>query len=234
MEDPGGHRLALSIAFYVAAYAIGVVAFAIMARRRGIATDGIAILACAGVLGGALGAQLVQFVVGGVPGKSLLGGIAVGYLAVIYAKRRLGITRPTGDLFAVALAAGEAIGRIGCFFAGCCYGKATTLPWGVYDHGALRHPTQLYSSLAAALTLALLVYLERKRVLPENGLFYVQIAFLCALRFPIEYARDVPAFAFGLTTVQIACVFGFAIFTWRLARLLAKPQPARHAVSLAT
>jgi phosphatidylglycerol:prolipoprotein diacylglycerol transferase len=234
MEDPGGHRLALSIVFYVAAYAIGVVAFAIMARRRGIATDGIAILACAGVLGGALGAQLVQFVVGGVPGKSLLGGIAVGYLAVIYAKRRLGITRPTGDLFAVALSAGEAVGRIGCFFAGCCYGKATTLPWGVYDHGMLRHPTQLYSSLAAALTLALLVYLERKRVLPENGLFYVQIAFLCALRFPIEFARDVPASVLGLTTVQVACIFGFTFFTWRLARLLAKPEPARHAISLAT
>jgi phosphatidylglycerol:prolipoprotein diacylglycerol transferase len=234
MEDPGGHRLALSIVFYVAAYAIGVVAFAVMARRRGIATDGIAVLACAGLLGGALGAQVVQWMAGGVPGKSLLGGIAVGYLAVIYAKRRLGIVRPTGDLFAVALSAGEAVGRIGCFFAGCCYGKATTLPWGVYDHGALRHPTQLYSSLAAALTLALLIYLERKGALPENGLFYVQITVLCALRFPIEYAREVPATVLGLTTVQVACILAVVFFTWRLARLLAKPQRARHAISLAT
>jgi phosphatidylglycerol---prolipoprotein diacylglyceryl transferase len=234
MEDPGGHRFALSIVFYVAAYVVGTVAFVIMARRRRIATDGITILACAGLLGGAFGAQLVQSIAGGIPGKSLLGGVAVGYLAVLYAKRQLGIKRPTGDLFAVALSAGEAVGRIGCFFAGCCYGKVTSLPWGVYDHGAFRHPTQLYSGLAAALTLALLVFLERRRILPENGLFYVQIAVLCALRFPIEFVRDVPATMLGLTTVQVACVVAFTFFAWRLARLLANPQRARHAVRVAT
>jgi phosphatidylglycerol:prolipoprotein diacylglycerol transferase len=234
MEEPGGQRLAISIVFYVAAYALGLVAFAIMARRRGIATDGVAILAAAALLGGGVGAQLVQWIVGGIPGKSLLGGVACGYLAVIYAKHRLGIKRPTGDLFAVALSAGEAVGRIGCFFAGCCYGKVTTLAWGVYDHGALRHPTQLYSGLAAAATLALLVYLERKRVLPENGLLYVQIAVLCALRFPIEFVREVPATVVGLTTVQVACLFGVTFFGWRLWRLLANSERSRLAVALAT
>jgi phosphatidylglycerol:prolipoprotein diacylglycerol transferase len=234
MEDPGGHRLALSIAFYVAAYATGTLAFVVMARRRGLATDGIAILAAAGLLGGALGAQLLQWIGGGVPGKSLLGGVAAGYLAVIYAKRVLGIVRPTGDLFAVALSAGEAVGRIGCFFAGCCYGKVTNLPWGVYDHGAFRHPTQLYSGLAAALTLALLVSLERRRALPENGLFYVQIAVLCALRFPIEFAREVPAPWLGLTTVQVACVFACAYFGRRLVRLQSASQPARRAIRAAS
>jgi phosphatidylglycerol:prolipoprotein diacylglycerol transferase len=234
MEQPDVHRLVISMVFYGAAYALGLVAFAVMARRRGIATDGIAVLAAAALAGGAAGAVVVQWTLGGVPGKSLLGGVAVGYLAVIYAKRRLGITRPTGDLFAVALAAGEALGRIGCFFAGCCYGKVTTLPWGVYDHGALRHPTQLYSGVAAAVTFALLVYLERKRVLPENGLLYVQIAVLCALRFPIEFVREVPATVLGLTTVQIACIGGFGFFAWRLRRLLAKPERSRVAVALAT
>jgi phosphatidylglycerol:prolipoprotein diacylglycerol transferase len=234
MEQPDVHRLVISMVFYGAAYALGLVAFAVMARRRGIATDGIAVLAAAALAGGAAGAVLVQWTLGGVPGKSLLGGVAVGYLAVIYAKRRLGITRPTGDLFAVALSAGEAVGRIGCFFAGCCYGKVTTLPWGVYDHGALRHPTQLYSGVAAALTFALLVYLERKRVLPENGLLYLQIAVLCALRFPIEFVREVPSTVLGLTTVQVACIGGFGFFAWRLRRLLAKSERSRVAVALAT
>lgn len=150
-----------------------------MAKRRAIATDVIAFLALAGVLGGALGVQLTQLAFGGIPGKSLIGGVVCGYLAVVYAKRKLGIRRPTGDLFAVALAAGEAVGRIGCSFAQCCYGKTTTLAWAVHQHEALRHPTQLYSAFAAAGTLVLLVAFERRRLLPENGLFYVQGMLMC-------------------------------------------------------
>src|SRR5579863_1822147 len=162
MEALGDLRFPLAATFYIAAYALGVAAFAVMASRRGIATNGIALLALAAFAGGALGALALQWLLGGVPGKSLLGGVAAGYLAVVYAKRRLGIVRPTGDLFAMAVALGEAVGRIGCFFAGCCYGKIAHVAWAVHDHGALRHPTQLYSAIAAALTFALLVYLERR------------------------------------------------------------------------
>jgi phosphatidylglycerol:prolipoprotein diacylglycerol transferase len=79
----------------------------------------------AGIAGGLIGANIAQLVATDSPGKSILGGISGGYLAVMAAKRYLGIVRPTGDLFALALAAGEAIGRWGCFLAGCCYGKPT-------------------------------------------------------------------------------------------------------------
>ncbi len=216
----------VSTAFYVIAYASGIAAFALVARRRGMATDGIAFLAAAGLLGGAAGAQITQLLFGGVPGKSLLGGVACGYLAVVYAKRRLGIRRPTGDLFAFALASGEAIGRIGCFFAGCCYGKVTTLAWGVYDHGALRHPTQLYSSAGAALTLVVLVLLERRRVLPENGIFYVQGALMCAFRFAVDFAREVPVLAFGMTTAQCVALLGCVFFVWRFVLLLQRTTRA--------
>jgi phosphatidylglycerol:prolipoprotein diacylglycerol transferase len=115
MDSADTHRSMLAIAFYIGAYAVGIAAFAVMARRRGIATDGVAVLAMAGLLGGALGAHVLQALFGGVPGKSLLGGIAAGYAAVVYAKWRLGlgIRRPTGDLFAVAIAAGEAVKRWG-------------------------------------------------------------------------------------------------------------------------
>jgi phosphatidylglycerol:prolipoprotein diacylglycerol transferase len=217
----------------VLAYAIGIAAFSWMARRRGMATDGIAYLAGAGLLGGALGAQVTQLMFGGVPGKSLLGGVACGYLAVVYAKRRLGIRRPTGDLFAVAIAAGEAVGRIGCFFAGCCYGKETTLPWAVYEHGALRHPTQLYAAAGAALTLLVIVALERRRALPENGIFFVQGALMCAFRFAVDFARDVPAVAAGLTTAQIAAALGFAFFAWRFAKLARRGLARAGAVPIA-
>jgi len=230
MDEPVSlARTVASTAFYVLAYASGIAAFAVMARRRGIATNGVAFLAGAGLLGGAAGAQITQLLCGGVPGRSLLGGVACGYLAVVYAKRRLGIRRPTGDLFAVALALGEAIGRFGCFFAGCCYGKATTLPWAVYEHGALRHPTQLYSAAGAALTLCLLVVLERRGTLPENGLFYVQGTLMCAFRFAVDFARDVPVTAFGLTTAQCAALLGCAFFAWRFARLMSRTRAAAPA-----
>jgi phosphatidylglycerol:prolipoprotein diacylglycerol transferase len=47
-----------------------------------------------------------------------------------------------------ALAFGHGIGRMGCFLAGCCFGKPTELWWGVHLHGADRHPTQLLESFA--------------------------------------------------------------------------------------
>jgi phosphatidylglycerol:prolipoprotein diacylglycerol transferase len=46
-----------------------------------------------------------------------------------------------------ALAIGHSIGRLGCFFAGCCYGRPTELFWGIFMHGHHRHPTQLIESL---------------------------------------------------------------------------------------
>src|SRR6185436_8498959 len=114
----------------------------------------------------------------------------VGYVCVILYKRFSKITRPTGDLFAVSRMAGEAVGRWGCFFGGCCHGKPTDLPWAVFQHEALRHPTQVYLSLASAVILALLLCREFRRPLPENGLFYLQGALYSVARFAIEFYRD--------------------------------------------
>ena len=63
-----------------------------------------------------------------------------------------------GDIFAPGIALGQGIGRIGCFLRGCCYGKPTSLPWGVtfppdslasylYGNNHHIHPTQLYASV---------------------------------------------------------------------------------------
>jgi phosphatidylglycerol:prolipoprotein diacylglycerol transferase len=75
----------------------------------------------------------------------------------------------TCDILAPGLALGESLGRIGCFFAGCCYGRPTELPWGVtFTHpnslaqlGVSLHPTQLYSSAAAVLMFIILVSFRR-------------------------------------------------------------------------
>lgn len=81
-------------------------------------------------------------------GKTIVGGLLGGWLGVEIAKRLQGIRTRTGDLFAVPLCIGIAVGRIGCLLAGLAddtYGKPTSLPWGVdFGDGIARHPTQAY------------------------------------------------------------------------------------------
>jgi phosphatidylglycerol:prolipoprotein diacylglycerol transferase len=213
-------RLISSIAVYVLAYGVGLALFAWLARRRGIDTAGVRRCLVWGLAGGAAGATILQLLAGE-EGHTILGGVAGGYVAVILAKRSIGLQRPIGDLFAVALAGGEAVGRWGCFLAGCCYGKVANVPWAVEDHGAFRHPTQIYSSLAAAAVLAILLVLERRMRLPENALFYLQGTLFCVARFAIEFYRQPARIETPLTVAQWACVAGFAYFGYRLVRLLA-------------
>jgi phosphatidylglycerol---prolipoprotein diacylglyceryl transferase len=211
--------MTLSAVCYGLGYLTGVLAFVWMARRRGMATSGILALMQAGLIGGLLGANAAQWALGGAAGKTVLGGVAGGYLTVALFKRALGIRRPTGDLFAVALCAGEAVGRWGCFFGGCCYGKVCLFPWAVAQHGALRHPTQLYLSLACLLILACLLWSARRNP-PENGLFYLQGLLYCGARFAVEFYREVGPLALGLTTAQWVCLAGMAFFGVRLRALV--------------
>lgn len=209
----------LSAGCYALGYLTGLAAFVWMARRRHLATAGIMAIMGAGLIGGLLGANLAQWVFGGTAGKTVLGGIAGGYLSVILYKHHLGIRRPTGDLFAVAVSAGETVGRWGCFFGGCCYGKACALPWAVNQHGEYRHPTQLYLSGANALILVALWRFDKAHP-PENGLFYLQGILYCAARFGIEFFREGPPPVWGLTLAQWACLAGFTFFAVQFTRLM--------------
>ena len=210
-------RWLIAAPVYAAAYAVAMLAFWWMARRRGMPAQTAAAIMTAGLLGGLAGANIVQFVLTGLPGKTIEGGIAGGWLAVIAAKRALGITRGTGDLFALAIPAGEAVGRIGCFIGGCCYGKIAGVAWAVHDHAASRHPAQLYLSIAAALCFAVLYSIERRMRLRDNALFYLGGTLFCADRFIAEFFRDGAPATLGLTLAQIACCAGFTFFTWKLA-----------------
>ena len=86
--------------------------------------------------------------------RSIEGAIAGGILAVELYKRSAHITARTGARFALPLAVGVAVGRIGCYLAGLddfTYGTPTTLPWGHdFGDGIARHPVQLYESAAMA------------------------------------------------------------------------------------
>jgi phosphatidylglycerol:prolipoprotein diacylglycerol transferase len=213
-------RWLMAAPVYAIAYIVAIMAFGWMAARRGLSTSGMWLLMQAGLVGGLVGANLLQLWASGTPGKTIEGGFIGGYIAVMLMKRRLGITRPTGDLFALALPAGEAIGRIACFIGGCCYGKIAAVSWAVHDHAAFRYPTQLYLAIAAAATFAVLLYLERRQFLPENGLFYAQGMLFCISRFIIEFYRSGPSTSIGLTLAQLACVAGFAFFALKFSALL--------------
>ena len=216
--------MTLSALFYGLGYLTGLAAYAGMARARRMATSGIFAICGAGLLGGLVGANLAQWLAtGGQPGKTMLGGVAGGYLAVALYKRRLGVTRPTGDLFAVALCAGEAVGRWGCFFGPCCFGRVTEVPWAVWQMGAPRHPTQIYLSVVCVLLLVALWRFARSHP-PENGLFFLHGALYCAARFVVEFFRETQPAAAGLSTAQWACLAGFAFFAVRL-HILRKGMP---------
>ena len=76
-----------------------------------------------------------------------------------------------GDLWAPGIAIGQSIGRIGCFMAGCCYGRPTDLKWGmVFTHpqslaplNIPLHPTQLYASLSGLIIFLVLMVLQAKK-----------------------------------------------------------------------
>jgi prolipoprotein diacylglyceryltransferase len=143
-------------------------------------------------------------------GKTIVGGLLGGWIAVEIAKRFSGIRSRTGDLFAVPLCVGIAIGRIGCFFAGLAddtYGKATSLPWGVdFGDGVHRHPTQLYE-LFFLLTLAWVLSQWNKRAHVEGRIFRAFLAAYLTWRFLIDFIKPQPLVD-GLNWIQWACVAG--------------------------
>jgi phosphatidylglycerol---prolipoprotein diacylglyceryl transferase len=93
-------------------------------------------------------------------GKTIVGALIFGMIAVELFKRYIGVRQSTGDLYAIPLALGIAIGRIGCFLTGLSdntYGTPTTLPWAIdFGDGIPRHPTQLYEIIFLLLLILIL------------------------------------------------------------------------------
>ncbi len=137
---------------------------------------------------------------GGVFYGGLIGGMLVAWWYVSRFKLPGWLT---ADVLAPGVVLGQAIGRLGCFSAGCCWGKACTLPWAVtftdiYASRAVGtpmdtplHPVQLYESLAAFLIFAFLLWLApRKSFHGQVALSYV--ALYSAARFALEFWRGDP------------------------------------------
>ncbi len=140
-------------------------------------------------------------------GKTLLWGLAGGYVGVELGKWMLQIKTRTGDSFVVGVATAIAVGRLGCLMFGCCYGLPTDLPWGICfpgapDNGSLpRHPTQLYESLFHASFAVIAVWGMRRRLWSGDWMPLYLIAY-SVYRFGSEFLRPEPLQFGGLTFYQ--------------------------------
>lgn len=212
-----------------------------LAPRAGIDRDRVTDLAIYCALAGLLGSKLLMFVFdwreyAAEPWRifslaTLMsagvyhgGFVAAVVFAWFYVRRRGMQFLRTADVLAPGLALGHAVGRLGCFAAGCCWGTVCERPWAVTftnpDAHALTgvplniplHPTQLYESASTFLVAVILVMLFKH--LRRNGqIFGLYLSLYGAARATSEAFRqhDQAAPLFGLTWTQsIAIVLGLA------------------------
>jgi phosphatidylglycerol:prolipoprotein diacylglycerol transferase len=137
------------------------------------------------------------------------GGLTFGIVfALLYFRKHRIPTWKVADIIVAALALGHGFGRLGCFSAGCCFGRECSLPWGVtfqseYAHdltgipiGTLLHPVQLYESALNFLNfLVLFLILKKKRF--DGQVFSFYIINYSLIRYFVEFYRgDHPDKAF--------------------------------------
>lgn len=197
------------------AFVAGLYVAARQSRRAGLDADKVTDLAVYVLIAGLLGAKLALLIVewnyysrnlselfsllqsGGV----FYGGLIAAFpVAWWYVRKHSLPGWAAADALAPGVVLGQAVGRLGCFAAGCCFGKPATVPWAVTfrDLYAARavgtpidtplHPAQLYESAGALLIFAVLMALSaRKRFDGQVVLSYVMLYSLT--RFTIEFFR---------------------------------------------
>ncbi|MEO5599296.1 MAG: prolipoprotein diacylglyceryl transferase family protein [Cyclobacteriaceae bacterium] len=160
------------------------------------------------------------------PGRSVLGGLLLVVPGLLMAKYALKFRYNMMDTFAWVIPVGMTVQRLGCLMAGCCYGKVTTMPWGI-KYGVMSHafqqhahenllpastnfslaihPTQLYDMIGCVIILLVLTRIK-KHLKVSGNLFLASILLYSMVRFANEFFR-VPSSGnghfMGLTFVQV-------------------------------
>jgi len=166
-------------------------------------------------------------------GGIFYGGLVLALVtAFLYMRREKLPGLVTADAFAPGLALGHAIGRLGCFAAGCCWGAPTHLPWAVtftnpISHervgvplGVPLHPTQLYETLAEAL-IFLILYWRIARPHRSGAIIGLYLALYSSARFLVEFVRahdQTNAYYGPLVTEQWIALALVALGVWLMAR----------------
>src|SRR4051794_32167769 len=199
-----------------AAYLLGLKLAMVRAKSRGLDANRVLDLGIYIIISALIGAKLLLLVTdfktfstnprelltlaraGGVFYGGLILAVAVALLYI----RKVGLPLwTTTDVFAPGIALGHVIGRFGCLFAGCCYGRPTSLPWGITftdpfaaanvgtPLGVALHPTQLYEAGAEFLILVLLLATEQKGRKFAGRTFWLYMLLYAVSRFIIEFYR---------------------------------------------
>jgi len=182
-------------------------------RRRGLDEDRMVTVILVALVAGVLGARMLYVLEhvaefrrewGSVlalwqGGLTLYGGIIAGVVGGLVTARRIGLPMwETADALAPSIALGTMFGRVGCFLNGCCYGRPTSLPWGVVyppdsfpglEFGQTPiHPAQLYFSIAGLALFALLWALRTRLTVPGH-LFWLFIVLMALTRIGLDFTR---------------------------------------------
>ena len=224
------------VVFDVLAYAAGFALLIRGIRARGDVVDAHTrrLVSAAALIGGVIGSHVLfafedmatLHVVAADPvrvlqGKTIVGGLVGGLLAVEFVKARRGVTVATGDLLVLPLVLGIAIGRIGCFLTGLddgTSGTATGLPWGVdFGDGVPRHPTQLYEIVFLALLLVAIRFASQPR--PAGDAFKLFLLGYLSFRVLVDFIKPATRIA-GMSVLQWTCLAVIVYYAPHVPRLL--------------
>jgi len=199
-----------------AAYLLGLQLALTRAKSRGLDSTRVMDLGIYIIISALLGAKLLLLVTdfqtfrnnpaelfnllreGGV----FYGGLIVAVLVALWYIRRVGLPLwTTCDVFAPGIALGHVVGRFGCLFAGCCFGKPTNVPWAItftnqFAHDNVGttlntplHPTQLYEAGAELLILVFLLTTEKSGRKFAGRTFWLYMLLYAISRYIIEFYR---------------------------------------------
>jgi phosphatidylglycerol---prolipoprotein diacylglyceryl transferase len=164
--------------------------------------------------------------------------IAAVAVALFYLWRHRMPVWTVTDVFAPGIALGHVIGRLGCLFAGCCFGRATSMPWGItFDNEFARqnvgtplnvplHPTQLYEAGAEFIILMFLLATERKGRAYPGRTFWLYMLLYAVSRFIIEFYRGDERGAVGMfSTSQFISIVLAPLAVGMLVYLARRGEP---------
>ncbi len=252
--------------FTVLGLLVGLIVYFFELRRRQMLSYKIFLISIAAIFGGGLGCRLITAWEhlpyysnqGDVPftylvahsGKSIIGGIAGGYLAIKLSKKALNYNLSTGDCYAPAIPLAMAIGRVGCFLSELPLGKPTNLPWGIAaspeaaSHFATcpycqqkMHPSMIYEIIFHLIAFVVILRF-RHLVIVKGDTLKLYLLTAAIFRFLVEFVRGNPEQFWGLSGPQIVLIPLTGLFIYhfikQLRRKVYQMPPARLPIAVST